>query len=136
MAATALVGCSPLISSGACVDWVLYDTPTDAATEADAVVIGSVIGPAGTATEFGLEANVWRVAATTWVQGRGGSEIEVVSAPRTCENGAPYPDGDPLDVSTDVLLFLRADGDRWMTITPYQAVLPAPTDPGIPSVWP
>src|SRR5688572_13091022 len=126
--AIALAGCTPPVTSTQCVDWVLFDTPADAAADADAVVLGTAGERAGSTNLYGQEVNVWSVDVSEWVQGDGDGSIEVVSVPRTCESGAPYPDGDPLDGAGELLLFLRADGGRWQTITPYQGALPAPID--------
>ncbi|PFG44711.1 hypothetical protein ATJ88_3447 [Isoptericola jiangsuensis] len=132
----ALGGCGTAEVSSACVDWADYDTPADAALDADAVAHGRVTGQTGTTYLFGETAHVWEVAVDAWLQGSGARTIEVVSAPRTCENGSPYPDGDPLDGTDDVILLLTADGARWQTLTGFQGVIPAPPAGELPSEWP
>ena len=131
----ALAGCTSSVAQ--CVDWVVFETPADAAADSDAVVLGTVAGSEGSTELYGQEVAVWTIEVSEWVQGGAGDRsIDVVSVPRTCERGAPYPDGDPLAGASELLLFLRADGERWQTITPTQGVLPAPVDGEVPAVWP
>lgn len=140
LAALALTGCGAFGiggTSGTCVDWVLYDTPQDAAANADAVVIGRVPSLDATTRLYDLDVHVWNVEVESWVQGEGeADEISVVSAPRTCETGSPYPDGDPLETDDEVMLFLSYEGNSVRTITGYQGVIVAPADRTLPDAWP
>lgn len=138
LAAGLLTGCSSMSlgQSSSCVDWVVFDTPEDAAADADGVVIGRVVGEAGTTRLYDQDMNVWRVAVDSWVRGDGASEIDVASSPRTCEEGSPYPDGDPLDAAGDVMIFVRDVDGAFQTITGYQGVIPATTDGELPAEWP
>jgi hypothetical protein len=135
-ATAALSGCFPSEESAACADWAHYDSPADAAEDADAVAFGTVVDQAGTTELYGYVVHVWVVEVDEWLQGTGDTTIEVVSTPRTCETGSPYPDGDPLDGAGDVLLLLTADGDRWQSLTGFQGVVPAPADGRMPTAWP
>lgn len=137
VAIAALSGCGLVTPvSSACADWVWFDTPVDAAADADAVVIGRVLEQDGTAARYGVDAGVWTFEVSSWVQGAGGDVISVVSSPRTCEAGSPYPDGDPMSTHDEVMVFLRGDGEEFDTITGLQGVILAPVAPGIPVDWP
>jgi hypothetical protein len=132
-----LTGCSGEPRSYSCVDWVWFDTPADAAADAEGVVIGDVVNTAGTVDSYGERANVWNVEVSEWIAGEGPSTIQVLSLPRTCEEGSPYPDGDPLDTGDEVMIFVRAgDGDLYETVTGLQGVIPAPEASELPSEWP
>ncbi|WP_461474474.1 hypothetical protein [Microbacterium sp. HJ5] len=136
--ATVLSGCVAVPpTSSTCVDWVWFDTPDAAAADADRVAIGTVDRLAGTRERYGETANVWRVSVSEWIVGNGEKAIEVVSSPRTCESGSPYPYGDPLDTDGEVMLFLRDSGQGVAdTITGLQGVIPAPESREIPADWP
>ena len=56
-----LSGCSNEPRSYSCVDWVWFDTPGEAAADAEGVVIGRVANTAGTVDSYGERANVWNV---------------------------------------------------------------------------
>jgi hypothetical protein len=105
----------PLGSPGvACVDWIFFETPLEAAVDAGAVVRGTVVEQDGTGQVFGVDANRWLVdveevldrfpgAEKTVVQPgiavSPGDRIAVISTPETCGGGL-YPGGDPLDPAT------------------------------------
>lgn len=129
------VGVAP--TTATCVDWVWFDSPAAAAADADRVVIGTVDGLVGTRERYGEAANVWDVAVSDWIVGTGGARIEVVSSPRTCESGSPYPGGDPLETDREVMIFLRDSGPGVAdTITGLQGVIPAPKEREVPADWP
>ncbi|WP_127473395.1 hypothetical protein [Microbacterium sulfonylureivorans] len=136
--AACLSGCSVLpMQTMTCVDWVWFETPRDAAEDSDAVVIGQVVGSTGTVDRYGHASHVWTVEVSEWVEGSGADTIEVVSQPRTCETGSPYPDGDPLDTEAEVMLFLRQQDDASAeTVTGLQGVIPAPDAGAVPDTWP
>lgn len=136
LGASSLSACAGSPTAGMCVDWVWFDTPADAAADADAIVRGAVTGRASSMSLYGQEVTVWQVEVAEWQKGEGDPQIDVVSVPATCESGAPYPDGDPMAADGDVLLLLRADGPRWQTLTPYQGVLPATPNGALPTEWP
>ncbi|MFD6139127.1 hypothetical protein [Promicromonospora sp. NPDC060271] len=102
----------PLGGSSACVDWVLFETPAEAASDAGAVLRGTVVEQDGTARMYGVESNRWLVTVEEVLErpdppsGRAqtqpelevsaGEQIAVVSTPETCGEAA-YSGGDPLD---------------------------------------
>lgn len=156
----------PLGSPGvACVDWVFFETPREAAADAGAVLLGTVVEQDGTAPLFGVESNRWVFDVEEVLDrpepARGGFEpppelevsagdrIAVVSTPETCSGDSAYPDGDPLDPATGraaadgtvIVLLSGGDGavegsDELRLITPYQGVLTPAADGGLPAEWP
>ena len=103
--------------SEACVDWVRFETPSDAAADAGAVLRGTVVEQAGTAEMFGFDANVWTFDVEEVLErpdsgpdGREGvpelvvapgDRISVLSTPETCiMPDEEYAGGDPLDPAT------------------------------------
>lgn len=148
----------------ACVDWVRFGTPVEAAADAGAVLRGTVVEQDGTAQMYGVEANRWLVDVHEVLErpdppsGRPqvqpehtvspGERVSVVSTPETC-SGDAYPAGDPLDpasgpVGADgsvILLLSAASGEEgdvggFHLITPYQGVLTPTSDGALPSEWP
>jgi hypothetical protein len=99
-------------SASACVDWVFFETPAEAASDAGAVLRGTVVEQDGTAQMYGVESNRWLVTVEEVLErpdppsGRTqkqpeidvspGEQIAVVSTPETC-SGEAYTGGDPLD---------------------------------------
>ncbi len=86
-------------TSEACVDWVHFRTPDEAAADAGVVLRGSVVERDGTAPMFGAEANRWLfdvekvlarpepsggVEPPPEVEVSPGDRIAVVSTPETC----------------------------------------------------
>lgn len=132
----ALSGCTVpgLTTSESCIDWVFFETPADAADEADAVVRGSIVEQAGTRTYLDMPAPTWTVAVDEWIEGTGDDEITVISLPRSCgdtgDTMAAYQQVD------DLVFFLRDDESGWQGITPYQGVVPVGADGAIPAEWP
>ena len=130
-----LSGCAVpgLVTTSACIDWVSFDTPADAATDADAVVLGSIAGQDGTTQYEGMTANIWTVEIEDWLKGSGSETIDVVSLPRSCgdtEDGmAEFSDQD------EVVLFLRSTDSGWEGITPWQQAMLS-EDGGYPEAWP
>ena len=127
-----LSGCSqgqPAV--GTCVSWADLSDPQDAYDAAEVVVIGTVEPASTTAPMFGVDAAVHDVAVVEVLKGDPPPrEIQVVSTPVTCMGDEVYPDGDPLDVDGDVIIFIAtgdADG-AWNLISPSDAVLPVPAD--------
>ncbi|MGW2091143.1 hypothetical protein [Promicromonospora sukumoe] len=102
----------------ACVDWMRFLTPAEAASDAGAVLLGKVVRQEGTAELYGVEANRWlfdveevlerpdpageranpAAEPPPELEVSAGEQVTVVSTPETC-GGAdnPYPGGDPLD---------------------------------------
>lgn len=135
-AALMLTGCADRSAPGAqaCIDWVLFDAPADAAADADAVVRGRILEQNGSAAYEGMAANVWRVAVDEWISGAGGPEIDVISLPRSCgDTGDSFARFDP---DHDVFVFLRSSDEGWQAVTPWQGAVLADADGGIPSSWP
>lgn len=102
----------------ACVDWMRFLTPAEAASDAGAVLLGKVVRQDGAARLYGVEANRWlfdvekvlerpdhageranpAAEPPPELEVSAGEQVSVVSTPETC-GGAdnPYPGGDPLD---------------------------------------
>ncbi|MFC4626787.1 hypothetical protein ACFO6V_00990 [Promicromonospora alba] len=96
----------------ACVDWVLFETPAEAASGAGVALRGTVVEQDGTAQMYGVDANRWLVTveevlerpdppsgypqAEPELEVSPGEQIAVVSTPETCSVRG-YPGGDPLD---------------------------------------
>lgn len=148
----------------ACVDWVHFETPRDAAADAGAVLRGTVVERDGTAQLYGVEANRWLVdveevlerpdPARSDVEPQPelmvspGERIAVVSTPETC-SGSLYPEGDPLDPATGlgdadgtVIFLLSAaggtgeGGEGFHLITPFQGVVTPASGGTLPPEWP
>jgi hypothetical protein len=144
-----------------CVDWVSFRTPREAAADAGAVLLGTVVERAGTARLFGVDANRWvldveRVLERPEPARQGaepppelrvsaGDRISVVSTPETCTEGGAYPDGDPLDPATGlggddgvviVLLSGAHEAEDPSLLTPYQGVVTPTVDGTLPRKWP
>jgi len=131
-----LSGCSSNeMTVGTCVSWVDVSDPQDAFDSAEVVVVGTAEPSEKTASVYGVDAAVHTVNVTNVISGdlEPGS-IEVVSTPVTCMGDEVYPDGDPLDVDGDVIVFLD-QGDiegAWSLITPFDTVLALPDDGSLP----
>ncbi|WP_059061329.1 hypothetical protein [Leucobacter sp. G161] len=126
----ALTGCglwpsSP--SSTSCISWASFSAPQEAFDDAELVVEGNVAPAATTRDVFGYRAAVHTVAVTSVLKGTAevGASLDVAATPITCTGGELYPDGDPLDVEGEVMLFLTADGGQWRLLSPVQGVLEA-----------
>lgn len=148
----------------ACVDWIVFETPAEAASDAGAVLRVTVVEQDGTAQMYGVESNRWLVDVEEVLErpdppaGRpqtqpelevsAGEQIAVVSTPETC-SGDAYPGGDPLDPAsglvgadgTVIILLSAASGEEsdvggFHLITPYQGVLTPAQDGALPSEWP
>jgi len=121
------------VTTETCVSWVEFETPSDAAEDAEAVVRGTIGDPAGTAPVFGVDAPVWTVDVAEWIEGEGPDRIEVISTPVTCE-GTPSPD--PFaSAEGEMILFLHLDESRWRGITPLQALVAPGPDGQVPARW-
>lgn len=122
-----------------CVDWVGFDTPQSAADDADAVVRGTAAGRDGTVRLFGVDAHAWTFEIDEVLSGEvGDAVVRVASTPETCTEGGAYPEGDPLDAASELLLLLDYDAEArvWRTITPYAGTVPPAPDGGLPTAWP
>ena len=132
-----LAGCSSpaTTTTSVCIDWVYFESPADAAAEADAVVVGTVESQSGLTTYYDLPATTWNVNVDTWIKGVAASnDIVVTSLPRSCgDTGANMADA----VGTgQVVLFLRDGDDGWETLTPFQGVIAVGPDGEPPTEWP
>lgn len=135
LALAVLSGC---VHVSGCPGWVSFDTPADAAEDADAVVSGRVSGHSGTTPMFGATANVWNVEVVEWLKGDGPAAIEVISPPESCSDPA-YFGADPFEEPSQgetVVVFLTAESGRWRAVTPLQGIIPAAPDGGLPENWP
>ena len=118
-----------------CVDWIDVSDPQRAYDAADAVVVGSVEATGDTQRMYGVDAAVHALSVTEILKGDlAPGTLEVASTPVTCTAGGIYPEGDPLEVTGDVIVFLRAPDEvkAWTLITPYDTVLPLPGDGSLP----
>jgi hypothetical protein len=133
----------------ACVDWVFFETPAEAASDAGAVLRGTVVEQDGTAQMYGVESNRWLVTVEEVLErpdppsGRSqtqpelevspGDQIAVVSTPETCSVEG-YPGGDPLDPASglggadgSVIILLSAalgDGDGDVDVDGFHLITP------------
>ncbi|MFB8147185.1 hypothetical protein ACFC1W_10625 [Microbacterium sp. NPDC056003] len=141
-AAVALTSCAPWTvgEAVACPSWVDFETPADAAEESDAVFIGTIVGEDGTSHHMEVEMSAWSVDVDEVLTGDSvspGERVRVVSMADPCSGEAVYEGGDPLDATGEQrLIFVYTSEDELLTLTPYQGVLPAPTDGEIPPEWP
>jgi len=137
LAVAALAGCTAgPFESHTCVDWVSFDSPADAMEHADAVVAGRLVEQSGSTTMYGEAAPQWTIAVDEWLEGDGEDEIEVVSTPATCEASPPPDPFAALQDADRVIVFLHDDPDvGWRSITPWQGIVPAGPDGGLPEVW-
>ena len=147
----------------ACVDWVSFGTPVEAASDAGAVLRATVVEQDGTAWMYGVESQRWlvdveevlerpdppsdRMQAPPELEVSPGEQIVVVSTPQTC-SGDAYPEGDPLDPASGlaggdgtmiVLLSAASEEDEvdgYHLITPYQGVITPAADGALPPEWP
>ncbi len=135
-------GCAvlPGTKTIACPSWVHFETPADAVADSDAVVIGSVAGPDGTARYMEVGMAAWTVEVDAVLAGDAvsdGDTVRVVSTADPCSGTAVYDDGDPLDAEgAQLLVFVNDIGGTLFTLTPYQGVLEVPPDGTIPTEWP
>lgn len=133
LVAVSLTGC---VTQQTCVSWVDFETPQDTYDDAQLVVRGTVDRIVGTRGVYGVAAPVHRVEVEEVLGGDDpGSVIEVASTPMTCMGDAgEYPDGDPLAVDGEVVLFLTDSEGGWRLITPFDGVLPVPENGVLPFV--
>lgn len=139
----AVSACASTAVGESCFDWVLFDTPEDAADAATVVVRATTVESSGTVPLWGVQANVWRLDVEEVLAGsmRGavaGEEFEIVSTPFTCGSSGAYPDGDRLDTGRPVVVLIEEDTmfDVVRTLSPYDGVVPASPDGGLPVAWP
>lgn len=117
-----------------CVSWVDFETAQDVYDDAQLVVRGTDTGVVGVRGVFGVAAPVHRIEVLEVLGGSDpGATVDVASTPMTCMGDAgEYPDGDPLDVEGEVILFLTDADGGWRLITPFDGVLPMPDDGVLP----
>lgn len=131
--AASLTGC---ITQHTCVSWVDFETPQDAYDDALLVVRGVETEIVGVRDLYGVAAPIHRIQVTEVLGGEDpGATVDVASTPMTCmgDEVGEYPDGDPLEVEGEIILFLsRAEGGGWRLITPFDGVLPVPGDGVLP----
>ena len=132
-----LTSCAALTpQAGQCVSWIDVSDPQTAYDEADAVVIGTLAATENTVNLYGVDAAVHELTITEVVKGEPeqARTLRVVSTPVTCTGDDIYPDGDPLDVEGEQIVFLNISkpGDTWQLITPNNAVLPVNADGTLP----
>lgn len=122
------------VEAETCVSWADLSDPQVAFDEADAVIIGRSSASTEVTNMFGLDAAVHNVDVLQVLKGDLADTEAVASTPETCTDGAPYPNGDPLDAEEDLILFLtKQDGDTpWSTMTPFDGAQPAPKDGSLP----
>ncbi|MCP2265424.1 hypothetical protein APR03_002780 [Promicromonospora thailandica] len=69
-----VTGCAALGPAGeACVDWVTFETPADAAADASAVLLGTVVERDGTERLYGVDAHRWLVDVERVLEPRDGT---------------------------------------------------------------
>jgi hypothetical protein len=152
------------MAGAACVDWMRFVDPAEAASAAGAVLVGTVVERDGTADLYGVEAHRWLFDVEQVLERPDseipgweppeelaiapGERISVVSTPETCGGrDSAYPAGDPLDPATDpgpVIVLLSGSTEDGSTdsevgfqlITPFQGVVPPEDDGTLPAEWP
>jgi hypothetical protein len=136
VAAVVAVSLSGCIRVESCPGWVDFETPQDLYDDARLVVTGEAEPAGGDVLLYGAEATVYRIHVDDVLKGDpGDGDLLVASTPFSCGGqNDPSPDGDPLDIDGEVILFLfRTEaGDGWRTATPLQGVLPMPDDGVLP----
>lgn len=118
-----LSGCMPQAQS--CVSWAGYDSVDAVFADSELVVRGTVTPTKKTTQLLGYDAAVHTVAVRQVLKGdaSAGTALPVASTPITCSGDKVYPEGDPLDVSGEVVLFLTSDESGvWRTLTPFEGV--------------
>lgn len=131
LVSSTLTSCSVLgLQPESCVSWIDVSDPQMAYDEAEAVIIGTSSATGKTANLYGVNAAVHEIEISEVVKGddlAGEPTVLVVSTPVTCTGGEIYPDGDPLDVEGELIMFLNRpeSGGAWQLITPFDTVLPA-----------
>ncbi len=152
------------MAGAACVDWMRFADPAEAASAAGAVLLGTVVERDGTAELYGVEAHRWLFDVEQVLERpdsevpgweppeelaiSAGERISVVSTPETCGGrDSAYPAGDPLEPDTNAgpLIVLLSgsteDGSTesevgFQLITPFQGVVPPEDDGALPAEWP
>lgn len=108
-----------------CVSWAGYDSVDAVFTDSELVVRGTVTPTRKTTQLLGYEAAVHTVAVREVLKGdaTAGTTLPVASIPVTCSGDNVYPEGDPLDVAGEVVLFItRDESGVWRTLTPFEGV--------------
>lgn len=107
-----VAGCGDPVTEQACISWVSADDDASRTELADVVVEGRPLERVGERAMFGTTATVWNVEVDRVLKGTAetGAVIEVASTPRTCEAGGAYPEGDLLDTTQQLRLYL-SDSD-------------------------
>ncbi|OUM42701.1 hypothetical protein [Arthrobacter sedimenti] len=125
---TCLAGCG-YASGATCVDWVRFETPQEKFDQAELVIVGSGTERDGTESIYDAEAHSYRMDVAEVLKGELPSgTVRVSSMPVTCTAGSQYPEGDPLDGASDVLIFANRHEGEWFTLTPFDGVLPYSED--------
>lgn len=106
------VACGGSLAGEICVSWVPAEDDAARTELADVVVEGRPLERVGERAMFGTTATVWNVEVDRVLKGTAetGAVIEVASTPRTCEAGGAYPEGDLLDTTQQLRLYL-SDSD-------------------------
>lgn len=128
-------GGGPVPSGGpvACVDWVRFETAQDQYDNAAVVLIGKSVSQVGETTIYGSKAATHLVEVEHVLKGNPGEgNLRISSMPQTCSGSESHLDGDPLDTSQRVIIFVTKQGGEWFTMTPAQGVLPFPQGSELP----
>lgn len=136
VAAVVMTGCQ----AQGCPGWAGYDSPTEAAEAADAVVIGHVQEQVGTAEFLGARGNIWTIDVDEWMKGDGPAQIDVLSTPSQCgPSDDPYLGLDPFESAVEddaSAVFLTDEGGRWRAISPGQGIVETADGGVLPAEWP
>ncbi|MHA7180388.1 hypothetical protein ACX80J_09750 [Arthrobacter sp. MDB2-24] len=123
-----LAGCG-YPSGTTCVDWVRFETLQERFDQAELVIVGVGTERDGTESIYDAEAHSYRVDVAEVLKGDLPSgTVRISSMPVTCTAGSQYPEGDPLDTASDVLIFANRHEGEWFTLTPFDGVLPYSQD--------
>ncbi len=120
------------VTAYGCASWVDFEDEESRVAESGLVVDVEVVGRDGTEPMFGADAHAWAAEVRTVVADddgdvRVGDRLRLVSTPDTCAAGGLYGDGDPLDTTDEVRVYLRqsdTDAEAWELLTPFQGVGP------------
>lgn len=118
-----------------CADSIGPLSIDDAGQSAAVVVVGIVTGSAGERVIYQVSSPVHHFSVESVVKGDlDATQIDVAALPITCNGPAgPFPDGDPLETTERVQLFLFGEDGGYRLITPWDGVVPAPE--GEPLPW-
>lgn len=123
--AVAISGCGETTAAVSCPSWAGFPTVQEKYDAAELVIVASSTTRDGTAPIFGVDAHSYEVDVDQVIKGQlDGGSIRVSSTPDSCGGEAEYPEGDPLELATPVLIFATEQDGEWFTLTPFDGTHP------------